>query len=178
METLKSHYRLLLGLDNAWDVTNVDLNVGSKSVTIAVEYRGRGGLCPECRAECGLKYHAPERTWWHLETMQFATILKARILRAHCSNLTAPSPESYWTQVPIAQRLTGKHQLRVKMGCRLSHVIMLQKLMAINATEIATELRCARRTVSTWRNGYAGPVWKISPKMRLGTDRRRLAYLV
>ncbi len=85
METLKSHYRLLLGLDKTWDVTSVDLNVVSKSVTIALEYRGRGGVCPECKAECGLKDHAPERTWRHLDTMQFETILKARIPRVNCS---------------------------------------------------------------------------------------------
>jgi transposase len=85
METLKSHYRLLLGLDKSWDVTSVDLNVGSKSVTIALEYRGRGDVCPECKAECGLKDHAPERTWRHLDTMQFEKILKARIPRVNCS---------------------------------------------------------------------------------------------
>lgn len=85
MDSLKSHYRLLLGLDKTWEVTSVDLNVASKSVTIGLEYRGRGGVCPECRAECGLKDHAPERTWRHLDTMQFETILKARIPRVNCS---------------------------------------------------------------------------------------------
>ncbi len=85
MDSLKSHYRLLLGLDKTWDVTSVELNVAAKSVTIALEYRGRGGACPECKADCGLKDHAPERTWRHLDTMQFETILKARIPRVNCS---------------------------------------------------------------------------------------------
>jgi len=44
VDSLKSHYRLLLGLDKSWDVTSVDLHVGSKSVTSALEYRGRGGV--------------------------------------------------------------------------------------------------------------------------------------
>lgn len=68
MDSLKSHYRLLLGLDKTWEVTSVDLNVAARSVTIALEYRGRGGVCPECKVECGLKNHAPERTWRHLDT--------------------------------------------------------------------------------------------------------------
>jgi transposase len=85
METLKSHYRLLLGLDKTWDVTSVELNVEAKSVTISLEYRGRGGICPDCKSECGLKDHAPERTWRHLDTMQFETVLKARIPRVNCS---------------------------------------------------------------------------------------------
>ena len=85
MDSLKSHYRLLLGLDKTWEVTSVELNMAAKSVTIALEYRGRGGACPECKADCGLKDHAPERTWRHLDTMQFETILKARIPRVNCS---------------------------------------------------------------------------------------------
>lgn len=85
MDSLKSHYRLLLGLDKHWDVANVALDVASKSVTISLEYRGSGGVCPECGAQCGLKDHGPERRWRHLDTMQFETILVARIPRANCS---------------------------------------------------------------------------------------------
>lgn len=55
METLKSHYWLLLGLYKTWDVTSVDLNTEAKSVTIDLEYRGRGGICPDCKPECGQK---------------------------------------------------------------------------------------------------------------------------
>jgi transposase len=81
---VKSHYRVLLGLNELWDVSGVTLDVSAKSVTISLEYRGRGGACPECGAECGLKDHAPERTWRHLDTMQFETLLKARIPRVNC----------------------------------------------------------------------------------------------
>jgi hypothetical protein len=59
VDSLKAHYRLLLGLHNSGDVTSVDLNVGSKSVMIALEHRGRGGVCSECKAECGLKARVP-----------------------------------------------------------------------------------------------------------------------
>lgn len=100
METLKSHYRLLLGLNKTWDVVSVELNVAAKSGTFALEYRGRGGVCPECKAECGLKDHAPETTWRHLDTMQFETILKARIPRVNCSKcglktISVPWGEKY-----------------------------------------------------------------------------------
>ena len=69
MDSLKSHYRLLLGLDKTWDVRSVDLNVGSRSVAIGLEDRGRGGVCSEGKAECGLKDHAPVLKWRHLDTM-------------------------------------------------------------------------------------------------------------
>ncbi len=49
MDSLKAHYRLLLGLDKTWEVTSVELNVAAKSVTIALEYRGRGGACRSVR---------------------------------------------------------------------------------------------------------------------------------
>jgi hypothetical protein len=39
MDSLKSHYRLPLGLDKNWDVANVALDVTSKYVTISMEYR-------------------------------------------------------------------------------------------------------------------------------------------
>jgi transposase len=69
MDSLKSHDRLLLGLDKTRDVMNAALDVTSKSVTISLEYRGSGGVCPECGAQCGLKDHGPERRWRHLDTM-------------------------------------------------------------------------------------------------------------
>ena len=34
--------------------------MAAKSLTIALEYRGRGGVCPECKADGGLKDHAPQ----------------------------------------------------------------------------------------------------------------------
>lgn len=63
MNLLKAHYRTLLGLDESWHVTEVDLAVDQKRVTNSLEYIGSGGVCPECSCQCGLKYHAPERKW-------------------------------------------------------------------------------------------------------------------
>jgi len=96
METLKSHYSQLLGLDKRWEVVSIELSVSAKSLTISLEYRGQGGVCPECKAECGLKDHAPERTWRHLDTMQFETILKARIPRANCATCGVKTMSVPW----------------------------------------------------------------------------------
>ena len=54
-------------------------------MTISFEYRGRGGVCPECKAECVLKDHAPERTRRNLDTVQFEASLKVRVPRVNCS---------------------------------------------------------------------------------------------
>ena len=79
LDPLKSHYTALLGVDESWLVTNVSLDVAAKRVTIALEFIGNRAVCPECCASCSLKDHAEERQWRHLDTMQFETILKARV---------------------------------------------------------------------------------------------------
>ena len=48
MDTLKSHYRLWLGLDELWMVTDVALETAEKRVTIALEFVGNDVSCPEC----------------------------------------------------------------------------------------------------------------------------------
>ena len=48
METVKSYYAQLLGLDSSWAVSEVNLDLTGKSVTIFLEYRGSGGVCPDC----------------------------------------------------------------------------------------------------------------------------------
>jgi transposase len=40
MNELNNHYRMLLGLDEAWLVKSVDLSMESKQVVIALEHRG------------------------------------------------------------------------------------------------------------------------------------------
>jgi len=83
-DTLKAHYALLLGLTDDWRVDRVDLAVDRKRVEVALEYVGRRVACPECGADCPLHDHAEERTWRHLDTMQFETRLTARAPRCRC----------------------------------------------------------------------------------------------
>lgn len=84
MSNLTEHYRLLLGLDGSWEVSDVSLSLEEKRVEILVTHRGGRIKCPECGRECTIADHAPERTWRHLDTMQFETRLRARVPRADC----------------------------------------------------------------------------------------------
>jgi transposase len=85
MSELTNHYRLLLGLDAAWRVDRVDFSLEEKKVEIALSHVGGGLICPECGAACTQADLAPGREWRHLDTMQFQTILRARVPRANCS---------------------------------------------------------------------------------------------
>ena len=84
MESLKSHYRALLGLNEFWIVTDVQLDVSGKRVTIRLEFVGNHVECSDCSASCTMKDHAPERSWRHLDTMQFETVIVARVPRSQC----------------------------------------------------------------------------------------------
>jgi transposase len=85
MEKLDDHYAKLLGLEEPWRITGVDLRLEESKVEIALEHSvGQQVKCPECGGKCAIADHAPVRRWRHLDTMQFTTELVARIPRADC----------------------------------------------------------------------------------------------
>jgi len=84
MESLSSHYALLLGLDDSWRVNSVDLQLEDRRVEIRLSHVDSGVICPECGGACGLADHAEEQRWRHLDTMQFTTELIARLPRCRC----------------------------------------------------------------------------------------------
>lgn len=100
MKDLTEHYRLLLGLDASWEVSDVSLSLEEKRVDILVSHADGPVTCPECGAQCSIADHAPERTWRHLDTMQFETRLRARVPRCDCKACGVKT-----TAVPWA----GKH---------------------------------------------------------------------
>src|SRR6056297_714526 len=84
MELTEKHYEQLLGLDAQWKVIEVDLDIGDLRVDVYVEYHGDTLPCPECGSDCGIYDHSPERTWRHLDTMQFETRLHCDPPRVKC----------------------------------------------------------------------------------------------
>jgi transposase len=82
---LQKHYALLLGIGSPWEVKTVDLSLAAKKVEIELGWQwGAAAKCPECGRECSIHDCAPERTWRHLDTMQFTTLIRARTPRADC----------------------------------------------------------------------------------------------
>lgn len=96
MNDLTEHYRLLLGLDASWEVSDVSLCLEERRVQISLRHVGGRVMCPECGAECSIADHAPERTWRHLDTMQFETRLCARVPRADCQACGVKTTEVPW----------------------------------------------------------------------------------
>jgi transposase len=82
---LQKHYALLLGIGSSWEVKTVELKLEEKIVEIELGWQwGSAAKCPECGCECSIHDSAPERTWRHLDTMQFTMLIRARTPRAEC----------------------------------------------------------------------------------------------
>jgi transposase len=97
-ESLEQHYRRLLGLQEPWVVEAVNLALAAQRVEIRLraEVDTRGLKCPECGKWSALYDHAPERRWRHLDTMQFETVLVARIPRVNCPEHGVKTIEVPW----------------------------------------------------------------------------------
>lgn len=95
-QDLSSHYALLLGLNDDWTVEEVALDMQNMKVRIRVGFRGGSVTCPCCGHSTSRADFAPERTWRHLDTMQFETELRARVPRADCGECGVKTCEVPW----------------------------------------------------------------------------------
>jgi transposase len=76
---------MLLGVGSPWEVKTVELKLEAKRVESELGWQwGAAAQCPECARECSVYDCAAERTWRHLDTMQFETLIRARTPRADC----------------------------------------------------------------------------------------------
>jgi len=94
-----AHYGMLLGIQSPWRVKEARLDVPGRLVDIEVEYDPQKPLrCPQCNKVCHRHDHAPERTWRHLDVMQFATQLRARLPRCNCPEHNVLTVSAPWAE--------------------------------------------------------------------------------
>jgi transposase len=84
LSEINSLYAAVLGLSSPWSVERVEtkLDSGEVHVTVALPANTRW-VCPECHAEAPIHDHQ-DRSWRHLDTCQFHTIVHARVPRLKC----------------------------------------------------------------------------------------------
>ena len=85
MTNLNEHYSALLGLPPSWRVDEVVLELEKSQVLIRLSHQGGELACSCCAEPCSQADVAPERTWRHLDTMQFKTEIKAAVPRSRCT---------------------------------------------------------------------------------------------
>lgn len=79
-------YQAVLGITAPWKVTRVDLQLEAGQVDVFVEHGpGERFPCADCGEACPVHDHTPERTWRHLDTCQYKTLLHARPPRVSCA---------------------------------------------------------------------------------------------
>ena len=100
MQKLTTHYHSLLRLPLTWSVDAVDFSADSKRIEIHARFIGGAVVCPECGLAGKVYDRVPEQRWRHLDTMQYETIIIARIPRCQCvkcgvKTLTVPWAERH-----------------------------------------------------------------------------------
>lgn len=81
----KDLYATILGIRSPWRVAAVDLDAQSEEVSVTIEAESDARLvCPTCERPCS-RYDARRRSWRHLDTCQFKTLLVADVPRVQCA---------------------------------------------------------------------------------------------
>ena len=79
----KDLYKTILGIEAPWSIADVTMDAEGETITVRVELKpGATRPCPACgRSGCGIKDRR-ERTWRHLDTCQFKTLISAPLPRS------------------------------------------------------------------------------------------------
>ena len=78
-------YGVVLGLAEPWYVAGVEIRGEQEEIWVHLDVRSDAvHRCPECGAPCPNYDRSEERTWRHLDTCQYQTIIAARIPRIQC----------------------------------------------------------------------------------------------
>lgn len=92
-------YQAVLGIHAPWRVSRVELALEEGQVDVWVEHdRGERFECPECATLCPVYDHAPERTWRHLDTCQYRTLLHASSPRVRCDEHGVKQASVPWSE--------------------------------------------------------------------------------
>lgn len=91
-------YERLLGLRAPWHVEDVDFDREAGWVTVKVEASpGAQWCCPECHRPA-VGYDHRVRRWRHLDTMQYYTVLEAKVPRVDCPEHGVRSVSVPWAE--------------------------------------------------------------------------------
>ena len=136
-ELTTDHYKMLLGLDESWSVNSVEFEPDQKRVTVKISHGGSQLCCPDCETQSPQADLAPMRKWRHLDTMQFATEIHARVPRSKCSKCGVKTIKIPWA---------GKH----------SRFTLLFEAFAIEVLQACSNVKRAAELLGIdWSSAHA-----------------------
>jgi transposase len=125
-------YKQILGIPSPWFAERVELKLAEGEVHVHLEHREQAAWrCAECDRECSLYDHTPSRTWRHLDTCQYQTLLHATTPRTNC-------PEH------------GVHAVRLPWAEPHSRFTLLFERLAMDWLLAASQTAVAARLGLTW----------------------------
>lgn len=125
-------YEQILGIQAPWFVERVELELEYGRVHVHLAHHDRGvWRCPKCDRECPLHDHTAGRTWRHLDTCQYQTLLHAATPRTNC-------PEH------------GVHAVRLPWAEPHSRFTLLFERLAIDWLKAASQKAVAERLGLSW----------------------------
>jgi transposase len=127
----KDLYAAILGIQLPWQISSVQLDAKSEEVRVVIEaVAGTRFPCPQCKEACP-GYDTRRRSFRHLDTCQFKTILEADVPRIRC-----PEHGVLQIDVPWAEPNSG--------------FTALMEALIIDWLKEASILAVARRMGLTW----------------------------
>jgi transposase len=91
-------YAKLLGIESPWFVRDVETNLEEGKVEIFIGFDDKAATqCPECGAKCG-RHDTRTRSWRHLDTMQYRTVLTADVPRVDCKEHGVKTLQVPWAE--------------------------------------------------------------------------------
>jgi transposase len=127
-------YRQLLGLTAPWTVERVELDMERQRVEVHVGHApGQRFACPDCGQELAVYDHLGERTWRHLDSMQFLTYLHARPPRVSCAEHGVKQVRLPWTEA--GSRFTNMFQALAITVLRATNVKRAGEILRISWDE-------------------------------------------
>lgn len=123
-------YGTILGITAPWRVADVELRSEQGEVEVFIEHDGADLICPKCKAVCA-RYDSRRRTWRHLDTCQYRTLLTADVPRVRCDE-------------------HGVHQIEVPWAEPNSRFTAMFESLAIDWLRETSIAAVARRMRLTW----------------------------
>jgi transposase len=91
-------YAAILGVQHPWQVTSVALDLKGEEVRVVIAaVEGTRFPCPQCQSPCP-GYDTRRRSFRHLDTCQFKTVLEADVPRIECTEHGVLQIEVPWAE--------------------------------------------------------------------------------
>lgn len=126
-------YAKLLGIEAPWKVRDVDVRMDAGEAEVFVEHMNSKLTCPECGAKCS-RYDTRTRTWRHLDTMQFRTLLTADVPRVKCDEHGVKQVNVPWSEP--GSRFTAMFEVVVIDWLKEASISAVARLMKMSWDEV------------------------------------------